>query len=378
MQKSKVILLNSLSGAGAVVLNTLLQFINRTIFIHVLSAKLLGFSGLFTSVLGVLSLADLGIGTAISFLLYKPLANGDNKVVAQLMTLYKKIYRVLGVVVLLLGVVIFPFINLQITGTNAEIQEVQLVYFAYLLNSVVAYYFAYLRVLFDADQKSYKNQLNYMVFNSLSSISQLIILLRFRNFLLYALVAVLFTMLSNISISFLVKKEYRHILTMKIDKGLDRTIWRQIIKLTIGNFSNKIGTIVVYSTDNILISTFVGVVQVGVYSNYALITNTLQNVIQRLFAGNTATIAQIKAKTLDEQKNTLFNLTASNSVLALIISGIYYIVVDLFIRFWIGSKFALTDIVTFVIALNLSSDIFRRTALTFIDAYGLAWEQRWK
>ncbi|QAS69333.1 transporter [Oenococcus sicerae] len=374
----KAIFLNTFSGVLVVALNTVLQFLNRTFFIHFLGSTFLGYNGLFTNVLGTLSLAELGIGTAIIYSLYAPLQSRDEILIIRLMHLFKKIYQIIGISVLILGVAIFPFVNQQIQGQPTTMLEIRIVYFFFLLNSVSGYFFTYKRSLLDADQKNYKNQLNLLVFNTLSSLCQMLTLFLLKSFIAYAAVSVFFTVISNIAISFQVDKEYPYINKQISNYHLDPRTVSSIKKLTIGNFSNKVGTITAYSTDNILISMFVGIVQVGLYSNYSLIVATLQSLVSRLFSGLTSTIGLLKLDKSKSDFQIFKKIHFVNVVIALYIFSGLFMLINPFIAAWLGKKFLLSDAIIFLISFNLFLDVYRKTPLTFIDAYGLAWNQRWK
>lgn len=376
--RRKTIMLNSLSGLIVVLVNTLMQFLNRTLFIHYLGKTYLGYNGLFANVLGVLSLTELGIGSAIIFSLYKPLKEKDELLIIKLMHLFKKIYELIGVVVLFLGIGAYFLIRNQIIGSPDKVAELTVTYFLFLLGSVSGYYLTYKRSMFDADQKVYKNQFNFLIFNSLSSIVQMLMLIVFKDFLLYAGTATIFTILANIAIAKQVDREYPF-LHKKIDNyQLDSKLKEQIKKLTIGNFSNKIGTVVVYGTDNILISIFSGIVSVGIYSNYALIVNTLISLVSKAFSGLTSTIGIMKVEDSRQNLKKYRHMHMVNVFITIFCVGGLASLGNVFIQLWIGKNYLLPVFIVNVIIANFALEIYRRTSLTFIDAYGLSWVQRWK
>lgn len=374
--RPKNMMRNALTSALVVIVNTLLQFANRTVFISELGKHALGYNGLFTSTLSMLSIADFGIGAAIIYSLYEPMAKHDVGLLSSLMQLYRKIYHVIAFIVAVFGIIAFIFINPQITGTQTEILQLRVVYFLFLANSVSGYLLSYRRSLFDADQKAYKNQINYLIFNTASSILQMGSLLIFHDYVIYSLIAVLFTIGANFKISRDSFTEYSY-LNNTSSKIPSKTI-KSLKRLTIGNFSNKIGTIVVYSTDNILIASFVGITQVGLYSNYALIVSTLESLVTRVFSSLTATIGYTKFDKSDDAYATFKNLHFLSTAISLFISSGIWMCVQPFIRLWLGNQYVLSTGIIAIATVNLGIDLFRKTSLTFIDAYGLAWTQRWK
>lgn len=376
--RRKAMIMNSLSGLIVVFVNTIMQFLNRTVFIHYLGKTYLGYNGLFSNVLGVLSLTELGIGSAIIFSLYKPLKENDQILIIKLMHLFKKIYELVGIVVLFFGIGAYFLIRNQITGTTEKVTELTITYFLFLLGSVSAYYLTYRRSMFDADQKVYKNQINYLTFNTLSSIFQMATLIYFQDFLLYASTTIVFNIIGNIVISRQVDKEYPFLGRKLTNYKLNIDLKQQIKKLTIGNFSNKIGTVVVYGTDNIFISFFSGITTVGLYSNYALIVNTLISLVSRVFSGLTSTIGIMKLTNPEKNLQNYRNMHMVNVFITVICVGGLGALGNVFIELWIGRSYLLPAIVTFTIVVNFAIEIYRRTSLTYIDAYGLAWVQRWK
>lgn len=376
--RRKAIIMNSLSGLIVVLVNTIMQFLNRTAFIHYLGKTYLGYNGLFSNVLGVLSLTELGIGSAIIFSLYKPLKENNQDLIIKLMHLFKRIYELIGIVVFFFGIGAYFLIRNQLAGTTGKVAELTITYFLFLLGSVSAYYLTYKRSMFDADQKVYKNQLNYLIFNTLSSIFQMLMLICFQDFLLYAGTTTVFNVIGNIVISKQVDKEYPFLSRKLTSYRLTTDLKEQIKKLTIGNFSNKVGTVVVYGTDNIFISIFSGITTVGIYSNYALIVNTLISLVSRVFSGLTSTIGIMKLTNPEKNFQNYRHMHMMNLFITVICVGCLAALGNVFIKLWIGHSYLLPDIVTIIIIINFAIEIYRRTSLTYIDAYGLAWIQRWK
>ena len=161
-------------------LTYLLRFASRIVFVRVLSEVYLGVNGLLSNVLGLLALTELGIGSAIGYSLYSPLAKGDTKKVSSLMNFYKKTYQVLSLVILVLGLILLPFFPNFINDTTG-IESFSIIYLIYLINMVIGYLFSYKRTLIASDQKSYKIMPHIMFFSILTSILQIISVLIFKN-----------------------------------------------------------------------------------------------------------------------------------------------------------------------------------------------------
>ena len=173
--------LNIMTGLGGYFLNTVLGFVCRIVFVQCLSADYLGVNGLFTNILSMLSLAELGVGSAIVFALYKPLAENDEEKIASLMRLYSKAYRIIGLLIFAVGLALMPFIDLIIREQPAITESIYLLYFLNLFNTASSYFFSYRSSLLIAAQRNYiVSGINYIV-TILQSAVQMAFLLVWRN-----------------------------------------------------------------------------------------------------------------------------------------------------------------------------------------------------
>ena len=153
--RSEYSLINILTGFGGFFVNTVMGYICRIVFVRCLSAEYLGVNGLFTNILTMLSLAELGIGGAIGFALYKPLAEDDKEKIASLMHFYGKAYKIIGCVVALVGLLMMPFLNVIITDQPNITENLYVIYLVYLFNTASTYFFSYRSALLTAAQRSY-------------------------------------------------------------------------------------------------------------------------------------------------------------------------------------------------------------------------------
>ena len=187
--RTKNSLINALVGVGGQVLNMLLQFVTRMFFIRYLSASYLGVDGLFTEVLGMLNLAELGIGSAMIFSMYKPVANDDRDQIARLMNLYKVMYRCVAAFVLIAGLCLMPFLNDMLKDRGgAEIDNLQLIYLLYLIQSSTSYLLSYKNSILMAYQKAYVRLAWEQVFKLIQFVLQILVLIFTGNFILYLIV----------------------------------------------------------------------------------------------------------------------------------------------------------------------------------------------
>lgn len=345
-------LYNITSGVGYQLLVLVISFISRTIFIYCLGKTYLGVSGLFSNVLSILSFAELGIGQAIIFSLYKPIADGDEEKMLSLMTLYGKVYRILFFVVLFLGISLLPFLPYFINDFN-RIPDLNIIYIMYVVSSAATYLFAYKSTFFTACQKNYLNTLIGAVFYLVTTGLQIASLLIFKNFILYLSISICSAIIQNIYIAHRVDKFFPF-LKRKDAIPLGKSELSKIKKDVYALVLYKIGAISLNSTDNILISKFVGIITVGLYSNYVLITSSVSNFLGTIFANLTASIGHLNATENEERKYFMFKVINFSVFWLYSLAGIcVFILINPFISCWIGDSYLIDEYTVFIICLNM-------------------------
>ena len=203
--------INILTGIGGYVLNTILGFVCRMVFVRCLAADYLGVNGLFTNVLTMLSLAELGVGGAIVYALYKPLAENDEEKIASLMKVYAKAYRTIGTLIFVIGLALMPFIDLIIREQPNISESIYLLYAINLFNSASSYFFSYRTSLLIAAQRNYiVAGISYAI-AIIQSIVQMVFLLLFRNYLGYLLIQTVGTLAYNVLVSRVAVKQFPYV-----------------------------------------------------------------------------------------------------------------------------------------------------------------------
>ena len=202
---------NVLVGLGGQAIEMVLKFVGRTIFIYCLSAEYLGVNGLFGEILTMLSLAELGIGSAIVFALYKPLKNNDEKQIAALMNLYRKAYVVIGISVAVVGAALIPLLKYIIPDPGEIGNQIYPIYLFYLFNTSITYFFSYKTSLLTADQKNFIVISVKEICNISRTVLQSVALLITGNFYLYLFIESLLILANNIWISVYVDRKYSYI-----------------------------------------------------------------------------------------------------------------------------------------------------------------------
>lgn len=349
--------------------NSLLMFISRTVFINILGTTYLGVNGLLTNVLSMLSLTELGIGTAISFSLYKPIAEKDEKKVISIMAFYKKAYRYIGLFVIISGLIIMPFLKYIIKDYNV-INNLYIIYLLYLINTAYTYFFTYKRTLIIADQKGYKLVPFTTIFRIITIIAQIIILFLTKSFILYLIVQLITSLLENIVVNKYIDKKYP-ILSNKAEKIEEKEL-KVIVKNIKAMMLHKIGDFCINSTDNMVISAFVNITAVGIYSNYLMIINTINQFVMIFFNSLTASLGNLIAKESKEKSFEIFNII---DFMGFWIYGFvavcFYNLMNPFITLWIGPQNLLEKGIVIVVILNYYLTGMRVSVATVKGAAGL-------
>lgn len=367
-------IITALIGQG---LGIILSFILRMVFISILGAEYLGVNGLFTNILSILSLAEMGLGSAIIYSLYKPLAVGDVRKIKELMHFYELAYRGIGVIIFILGIGMIPFLE-YIIKDQPNIPHLTFIYLLFLINTVASYFFAYKRSLIIADQKSYITTIYRYGFYAVLNILQIGILLITKNFILFLLAQIIITIIENLMVSFKANRLYTF-LKDEEKVRLDKISRQEISKNVKALMCHRIGNVVVNGTDNIIISIFVGVFWVGLYSNYYLITNSLNIIIGQIFTSVTASIGNLSVVEGREKNYFMYkSIFFINFWIAGLSSVMLWILINPFITTWVGKEYILTKSIVFIIIINFYIMVMRKTTLVYRDAMGLFWHDRYK
>jgi len=281
-----------------------LQFFLRTVLIYTMGVEYLGLNGLFTNIFSFLNLAELGIGSAIVFSMYKPIAEGDTEKVKTLQAMYKKFYLIICIVVLVLGLGLTPFIKYFMSGGIVANINVYVLYLMYLLNTLVGYLCAHKRSLLFAYQRNDIESKIRTICLICMTIIQMGVLLLTKNYYLYFAITIVFTIIECLWIYIVAKKKYPEIdgPSQPLDNETKKVITKNVAALSM----HKIGTSVVLSTDNILISSFLGVVLLGAYSNYFMIISALTSVYSVLSNALTASVGNLVASADSEYSYSRF------------------------------------------------------------------------
>ena len=346
----------------------LLSFISRTIFINVLGVELLGVNGLFTDILQLLSMADLGFNTAMVYSFYKPIAENDTKKISALITFYKKIYNVIAITITVIGLAITPFLNL-IVNTDKDIPLLKVYYLFALGGVIISYLFVYKTSIIIADQKNYLVTRITIIVNFIKTIIQIICLLIFKNYIIYLSINLLGNFLNNYIASRKAQQLYPYI---KNKKELNSNDKKSIFENIKSIFLYKVSSLMLTATDNTLISILIGTVFVGYYSNYLMVTNKVIAILQIIFTSLTASIGNLVIKEKSEKRYEIFKASQSVSfIICGIIVTCFSVLINDFIKVWLGEKFIFDYIVVLAISFNMYLSCVLQPLWTYREATGL-------
>lgn len=360
---------NSVIAGFVTLLNFPIQFINRFFMIRYLGITYLGLTSLYANIIGVLSLADLGIGTAIVFMLYKPLGEQDAEKISVLMKYYRNIYRCIALIILVLGICVIPFLKFFI-GKSIDYPHVYLLFIIYLLGAVSSYFFSYNQSLLYADQRNNIVSWINLIVNYIMLTIQIMTVLFFKDPLLYAILFVFSNFITNIFLSIYVRKNYS---IKPTKKSLDKSEKKLLLQNVVGNGFLRISGVIVTGTDSILLSAFAGIIQVGIYANYVTIVNVIQRFMIQVIGAITGSIGNfITNKNSRDGKILFYNLQFINFILVNIAClGIYFLINDV-VLLWIGKKYILCNLNVFLIAISFYFMNYRMLGWNFVSVYGLS------
>lgn len=363
---------NMMMGFLYQALMLILSFVSRTAFIHTLGDEYLGINATFSDVLSLLSMADLGFGTAMAYSFYKPLAENDEKKVAALIRFYKKIYHIIALAVLVLGLACVPFLKF-IVNTEGSIPNLEIYYLFSLADIVFSYLFVYKTTLLTADQRDYEVVRIRMWTSVLKTILQILALYLFRNYILYLAIGVVVQFLNNFTASRKAEKEYPYIKGKDRGEEIDKQVKDGLFANMKSVFIYKISSTIFSATDNIIISVVVGTAVVGRYSNYLMVSNKLLLIEQIVFSAMTASIGNVIVKESAKKRREVFQAMQSASFIfcGIISSGFCLMINDL-VHVWLKSDiYVFSTLTVAAITLNTYLSCVLQPLWIYRDATGM-------
>lgn len=370
---------NILVALVSYVTTLIIGFLARSFFLKILGSEYLGINSLFGNIISILSVVELGFGSAIIYNLYKPLSEKNIEAVKSLMNFYKYVYRVIAIVVLGIGSVIVPFIP-KIVGRTSVCDNLYILFFLFVIDATTSYMLSYKRSIFYADQRNYVVNLVHAVLYLFINIIQIATLYIYKSFYLFLIIQIAFHIVENVTISILANKKYAY-LTVKGDvKKIDAKVRKDIIQKVKGLLFHQVGSAIVLGTDNIIISMTktLGVVMVGKYSNYVMIINNLNSLTSQVFSSVTASVGNLLVEKDSNDSYVVYKrILFLNAFLLNFMCVSLFCIMEPFICIWVGNEYVLPLGVLTVVTVNFYVQGMKRTCGIFKNAAGIFYEDRY-
>lgn len=352
------------------------QFVSRTVIVQTLGADYLGLSSLFTSILQVLSLADLGFAGAVTYNLYKPIAEKDDAKVCALLEYFKQVYRVVGIVIFVAGITVMPFIKLFIKDNIPADLNLYILYFLYLANTAVSYFlFAYKNTLLEALQRNDIVKNIYTVVSIVQYVLQILSLILFKDFYLFVLSNIVGTIFKNIACEWVSKNKFpQYFCKGQVDLKTKQDIILRVKGLLVCNISGKTYT----TLDSIIISSFIGLGAVAIYNNYLTIFTAVTICLVTVRCAMQASVGnKIATESVEGNYQDMFLWQFLFSILVTWCAACMLCLYQPFMSIWMGKDMLLpiTDVVLFCIWMVISE--VQHAFFLYLSGNGLWWELKW-
>ena len=363
-------IVNSLFSIISLILLSVLGFVLTKVFIQILGVEYNGLNGVFTNILSILAITELGIGGAITYNLYKPVANKDYNKITSIMKFYQRCYRIVGFSIFMLSAFVSIFIGIFLKDTTLEINYIRFVFMLFALNTAISYFFSYNRNLFYAYQENYILVIIDFIFRTLKILLQILSLVLYKNYIIFLLINVVFTFGANLTIHLYAKKHFKNInvKNAELDKKLNKKIFKSVKNLAVIQLLSAS----INFTDNILISSLINVVSAGLYANYNLLFSQIQKIVYGIYNNLGASIGNLVAEDKDGHvKTILVNLEYVSFFLASFCACCFFFLTEPFIQAWLGRQYLLGLPILSMLVFNFYMMIQQQPINYFLSANGL-------
>ncbi len=349
-------------------ISLILIFISRKLFIQYIGIDYLGINGLFANVLTLLSIADLGLDTAMNINFYKPIAEKDTNKIAALIQFYRKLYIIVGSTIAAIGLLLIPALPYIINLQN-PIEHITVYYVIFLANTVFSYFYIYKASIIQADQKNYLINRIDMVINFCKLVAQIVVIVVFKNYLFYVLLNIVFTLMRNLIISHTADKQYPFIKQkVKLEKKTKDKIFKDVSSM----FIYKIGWTLINGTDSLLMSIIVGTASVGYFANYTSLTGNLEGIIALIYVSLNSSVGNLVATTNSDSQYRTFRIMqfVSYWICGVVVVCLYFLTED-FVVMWIGKEFLLDKFAFIAILISVHFTTCMRPVWAFREGTGM-------
>ena len=365
-------IMNIKVGMFFYLLSLVLAFFSRKIFLDCLGAEFMGLTGVLQNILSYLNVAELGIGTSITYFLYKPLQQDNHEQTSEIMSVLAWLYRCIGLLIGAIGVLVslcFPFFFSHLT---VSLPLVYFAFFSFLATSMAGYLINYRQLLVSANQKQYVVNGYFQTISILQSLTQIVLAWLWQNLYVWVAVGLVYTVIGCIVFNRRINREYPW---LHIDLKQGRSNLKKypdILRKTRQVFLQRLKNLLLYRSDDLLVATFVSIVQSAFYFNYTMLVNKLNFMVNILSDGMNAGVGNLIAE--GNQQNTLkvfWELTALRFLITGLIVFSFLLFMQPFIVCWLGPQWLLSDVVVVLLLLNIFIMLSRGVVEMYISACGL-------
>lgn len=377
IERTKNMVRSTVFGFASKIISIVLPFVSRTVILYVLGEQYLGLSSLFTSILSFLSLAELGMGAAMVYSMYKPIAQNDNSTICALLNMYRRFYRLIGCIITLLGLAVLPLLNVLIKEDVPADINIYLLYLIYLLNTVLSYFlFAYKLSVLQAYQRNDIESKISMVVTPLSYIVMLTMLLITKNYYAYIVWTPVFTIITNLIRLVYVNRNYPQ---LKPNGEVSPELKKSITKKVGALIGTKLNTVVINAADNIVIAAFFGITTIAMYGNYYYILSAVVGFLGICYGAMTAGLGNsIQTETLEKNYNDFMKFSFINAWLIGWCSICFVCLYQPFMMLWVGEELMFPFYIAVEFAIYFYIYQIRRIPVVYKDAAGIWWEDRFR
>ncbi|MBQ9231282.1 MAG: sugar transporter [Prevotella sp.] len=354
------------------VLSLFLAFFSRKVFLNCLGAEFIGLTGMLMNIMSFLSVAELGIGTSIVYFLYKPLQENNHEKINEIMSMLAFLYRCIGGIIGIGGLVVSLFFPWWFRNLSTGLPLVYFAFYSFLATAMVGYIFNYRQLLVSANQRQYVVNAYFQSIAIIQSVAQIILAYYYRNLWLWVVVGLVFTIIGCIVFNYRIRKEYPWLRISLREGKANLKKYPEVLRKTRQIFVQRIKDFILYRSDEILVGTFVSVVQVAFYGNYTIITSKLNFLVNILSDGMNAGIGNLVAEGDDEHTMKVFwELTAIRFlIVGMVVFGLL-LFIQPFITCWFGAQYRLSDLIVYLLIFNIFIMLSRGVVEMYISAHGL-------
>lgn len=352
-----------------------LSFFSRKIFLDCLGADFVGLTGTLQNLLGFLNLAELGISSAIGYVLYKPLFDHDEAKINEIISVFGYLYRWIGRIILGAGCILACFLPLIFPDTQFELGIIFFAYFAFLTSSLIGYFANYKQTLLGADQKNYVVTAYFQTATIVKTLIQMASAYYTGSYYLWVVIELAFGIIYSFILNWKINQVYPWLKSEVKQGKLLFKKYPEVMKYTKQLFVQKISATVQWQTTPFLIYAFANLKVVAFYGNYTIITDKISQFINTFLESTSASIGNLIAENnIDKTKKVFWELLSIRYLIGGIISFDIYMLIEPFIAIWLDSKYILDHQILILITINIFISYTRGGVMQFIYGYGLFYD----